>query len=133
MNLKEMTRGKIRELRGRYFTHRQIMDEMKIPEPTYWYHWGLIKKEDQAIYKRYTEENLKNELERAISGIEKKIQELNIIITDADDDKVKVDAIKTATELMVAIPRLMRDGGEIIGVRPSEGHTIQSDLKEPAK
>lgn len=132
VKLKEQTNLQIRRLRANYKTHNQIIEELKLPDRTYWYHWAQIKKENAELYDKYAEANLKEEIERATEGLEKKIQELQIIIADADSDRDKIEAIKAASELIISIPRMMRDGAEIIGIKSSEGNTLQPDIKEPA-
>jgi hypothetical protein len=91
------------------------MQAMNLKAADYWYHWGIIKKENQKIYDKITEEQIREEIERTKEGIETKIRELQVIINDSEvDPKTKGDIIYKQAELMIALPRLLRDGEDII-------------------
>lgn len=111
---KEDTRKEIRRLRGLFYNHQQIMEQLKIPEPTYWYHWRIIKQENAKVYDKLTEENIREDIERSIAGLERNIQKLQKIIDNSQDEEVVRRAIETQSELMAAIPRQRQDGGKFI-------------------
>jgi len=110
----EDLRREIRRLRNLFYGHQKIIETLKIPERTYYYHWDIIKQENKRIYDKLTEDNIREDIERTIAGIEQKIAELQQIIDKPESQQDKIKAISTQAELMTAIPRIRQEGGEFI-------------------
>ena len=70
---KEDLRREIRKLRAKFYSHQQIIDTLQIPASTYYYHWAIIKTENKQVYDKLTEENIREDIERTIAGLEQKI------------------------------------------------------------
>ena len=111
---KDDLRREIRKLRGLFYTHQQIIDTLHIPERSYFYHWGIIKQENSKIYDKLTEENIREDVERSISGLQHNIQRLQKIIDDSKDDELVSRAIETQSQLMAAIPKQRQQGESFI-------------------
>jgi hypothetical protein len=84
------------------------MDTLKLKPPIYWYHWTIIRRQNKEICHKLTEENIREELDRTINGLEAKIQQLEPIINDpktSTKDKIKV--IRKQVQLIIDIPWVM--------------------------
>ena len=90
---KEDLRREIRKLRAKFYSHQQIIDTLHIPERTYYYHWAIIKTENKQVYDKLTEENIREDIERTIAGLEQKIQELQTIIDKNGKVEVKTESV----------------------------------------
>ena len=108
---KDDLRREIRKLRAKFYSHQQIIDTLHIPERTYYYHWAIIKTENKQVYDKLTEENIREDIERTIAGLEQKIQELQTIIDHPETQQDKIRAIESQSQLMAAIPRMRQEGG----------------------
>lgn len=107
-------RREIRTLRGKFYNHQQIIDTLQIPTSTYYYHWNIIKTENKTVYDKLTEENIREDIERTIAGLEQKIQELQTIIEQPDTQQDKIRAIESQSQIMTSIPRMRQEGGALI-------------------
>jgi len=101
-------------MRALFWTHKQIIDALNIPEQTYYYHWRKIKHENEEIYTKMTEQNISEDVERTISGLEHKIQELQGIIDKPESQDAKMKAIEIQAQLMAAIPKVRQQGASYI-------------------
>jgi hypothetical protein len=130
---KEDIRREIRRYRAKFYSHQQIIDTLHIPERTYYYHWNIIKTENKQVYDKLTEENIREDIERTIAGLEQKIQELQGIIDNKQTENVdRIRAIESQSQMMAAIPRMRQEGGAFIAtIEP--GHTDTRKQEEVSK
>ena len=125
---KEDLRREIRKLRAKFYSHQQIIDTLHIPERTYYYHWAIIKTENKQVYDKLTEENIREDIERTIAGLEQKIQELQTIIDHPETQQDKIRAIESQSQLMAAIPRMRQEGGAFIAtIEPGDINTRKQE------
>lgn len=130
----EELRREIRKLRGLFYGHQKIIDTLQIPASTYYYHWNIIKEENKRVYDKLTEENIREDVERTIAGLEQKIRELQEIIDQPETQQDKRQAIETQSQIMSWIPKIRQQGGafiETIGsehsnTREREAHTPEA-------
>ncbi len=125
---KEDLRREIRKLRAKFYSHQQIIDTLQIPASTYYYHWNIIKTENKQVYDKLTEENIREDIERTIAGLEQKIQELQTIIDKPESQQDKIRAIESQSQLMAAIPRMRQEGGAFIAtIEPGNTDTRKQE------
>ena len=125
---KEDLRREIRKLRAKFYSHQQIIDTLHIPERTYYYHWAIIKTENKQVYDKLTEENIREDIERTIAGLEQKIQELQTIIDHPETQQDMIRAIESQSQLMAAIPRMRQEGGMFIAtIEPGDINTRKQE------
>lgn len=130
---KEDLRKEIRRLRAKFYSHQQIIDTLKIPERTYYYHWAIIKEENKKVYDKLTEENIREDIERTIALLEQKIQQLEAIITDQETEKAdKIKAIESQSQIASAIPRMRQEGGALIAtIESGDTDTRKQEADKP--
>lgn len=71
------------------------------------------------VYDKLTEENIREDVERTVHGLEQNIQQLQQVIDTPESQEVKIKAIETRAELMTAIPRIRQQGGAFIATLES--------------
>lgn len=107
---------------------------MQIPTSTYYYHWDIIKQENKKVYDKLTEENIREDIERTIAGLEQKIQELQTIIDKPESQQDKIRAIDSQAQLMTAIPRMRQEGGALIAtIESGDINTRKQEADKPEK
>lgn len=127
-------RQEIRRLRAEYHSHEQIINYLKIPERTYYYHWKFIKTENEQEYDKLTASEIRAEIDRCRAGLEQDILDCNRIIENPDTtDSAKVSALDLRASLRTDLVRLLRDGADIVDERSRHKETTDKGQERHAK
>lgn len=122
----------IRELKKVPLTDKQIMEQLKIPERTYYWYVALLRKRDKKILERQLDEGLGSEIRLLYDKLVELEQSTLDLLKHDSTTKEKLDVINTIRQIAIDRATLMKEGPEILGydIRQQLGDTEKTDTKE---